>query len=106
MLIFIGIKNTVININLIIYFFFCFFYIEFFLELNETFVNNINIRERRLNFAINNTYKYINTNGKGNFINLTKKENILFFKGTASIDNYLNDELCAFIFELIYNGKE
>ena len=74
------------------------------IELNEPNANNINIRERRLNFGINNTYKFINTNGKENFVNLTKKENTLFFKGTTHIDNYLNDEFCAFIFELNYNG--
>ena len=76
-----------------------------FSELSDPSINNINIKERKLKFGINNTYKFINTSGKENSINLTKKQNILFFKGTTQIDNYFNDELCAFIFELHYHGN-
>jgi len=67
-------------------------------------LNQIVIRERKLKIGIHNTYTFINSNGIQNSIPLTRRENTLIFKGVSHVDNYFQDEFCAFIFELNYSG--
>lgn len=72
---------------------------------NNSNLNPISIKERKLKIGIHNTYTFINSNGIQNSITLTKKEDTLFFKGVSHVDYFFLDEFCAFIFELNYTSK-
>ena len=66
--------------------------------------NTITIKERRLKCGIHNTWCFINTNGLENSLTLTKKDELLFYKGVLAIDKFFPDEKnsCALIIELNY----
>ena len=66
--------------------------------------NTITIKERRLKCGIHNTWCFINTNGLENSLTLTKKDELLFYKGVLAIDKFFPDEnnSCALIIELNY----
>lgn len=74
-------------------------------DLNpESNLNPVTIKERKLRCSFHNTWKFINSSGLENTVQLNKQENILFTKNVHCIDNYYfdNDFKSAFIFELVY----
>ena len=73
---------------------------------NDSQLRPVSIQNRKFRCGINNCWVFVNKTGLENSVNLTRVDkDLLSFKGVIHIDNYFNDSMLAFIFELSFVSK-